>query len=331
MIQAERFKGRLGFKTRSDTLLNQGLVQAVDMLDDYGHPPAQINTRATGRIELESDQYRVVLRLRRLPLRMGFQIPAGIPAPAIFLDVTIERLFPTASDKEITELLLAVLLRRLSEALSPLLIFWQDAPKAMSRETFLAVFEHHDTARQEASDTAASVARLSRPVAPAKRQRKPGSHARPAVRKPLRVPSPFEAPSRPRLSQKLFSSETVAPRKPRVHVGFTPVEAMADDLERQCDRRAAIATVPADQVIDLTGLRSTDHKGARQNIMTWAATGLIAMLSAPIAVLVLMVELMRGSQLQPRSQILTIAVFVGLLQGTGMVQAAAKVLMLPAP
>lgn len=340
MQEAEQFKGRLGFKSRSDTLLNQGLVQAVDMLDDYGHPPTQINSRASGRIELESDQYHVVLRLRRLPLRMGVQLPEGIPAPAIFLDVAITRLHPQASDQEITELLLAVLLRRLTEALSPSVVFWQDAPIAMSRGDFLGIFQLAEQPiadnQQRTTETDARISApttLSRPAAirtghsPAK----PRKH--PVATEPPQALSPFKTPDRLRTSLKLFPETGQEERQsqPRAHAKdcFAAVDDMADDLERKCNRRITRAAAPGDQVIDLSALRLPAEPWERQNIMGWAATGLIAMLSAPIAVLLLLVELMRGSRLKPRTQLLTAAVFVSLLQGTGMVQAAARAFWLP--
>ncbi len=46
MTQVEQFKGRLGFKTRSNRLLNKGLIQAVDMLEEYGHPMANPSATA---------------------------------------------------------------------------------------------------------------------------------------------------------------------------------------------------------------------------------------------------------------------------------------------
>ena len=55
------------------------------------------------------------------------------------------------------------------------------------------------------------------------------------------------------------------------------------------------------------------------------------MLSAPAALLLLLVELLRGSQLTPRRQALSLGVFLALLQSTEMIQAAAKVLKLPTP
>ncbi len=340
MQKAEQFKGRLGFKSRSDTLLNQGLVQAVDMLDDYGHPPSQINTRASGRIELESDQYHVVLRLRRLPLRMGVKLPIGTPAPAVFLDVAITRLFPQVSDQEITELLLAVLLRRLAEALSPSVVFWQDAPIAMSRHDFLGVFQVAEqpvavgpqcSAKTTAGFSAQSV--LSRPAASRAAPSSKAVSARPVATPRSRPPSPFKAPRRHGRSASLFSAKGQEPRTwdPRAHRQdcFAAVDDMADDLEQKCNRRISRTTAPGDQVIDLSGLRISPEPWERQNILAWAATGLIAMLSAPIAVLLLLVELMRGTRLRPRTQILTAAVFVSLLQGAGMVQAAARAFWLP--
>ncbi len=105
---------------------------------------------------------------------------------------------------------------------------------------------------------------------------------------------------------------------------------MADNLEQECHRHAKTANPPGDQVIDLTDLRAADRSFQRQHILTWAVTGLVAMMSAPVAILLLILELMRGSQLKPHTHVVTAAVFLGLLQGTGMVQAAARVLMLPA-
>lgn len=336
MQEAEQFKGRLGFQSRSETLLNQGLVQAVDMLDDYGHAPSQINTRAASRIELESDQYRVVLRLRRLPMRMGMQIPADVSAPAIFLDVSIERLYPGASDSEITELLLAVLLRRLTETLSPVVVFWQDAPKGMSKADFLNVFQSaapRSLALQEAN-TAAKHQTQPRAAIPRKEPHASKGPTVPqqAIRKP-RFPSPFNASRQAHTSAKLFASTAESHHKRQARTSgrgcFASVDAVADDLEQKCSYHAPRAEQMPDQVIDLSDLRLSQQSGDRQHIMTWAATGLVAMLSAPVAVLLLLVELMRASRLKPRVQLMTAAVFVSLLQGAGMVQAAARAFLTP--
>ncbi|MDE4192463.1 hypothetical protein [Phaeobacter gallaeciensis] len=341
MTQVEQFKGRLGFKTRSNRLLNKGLIQAVDMLEEYGHPMAQINTRAANRVEMEGDQYRVILRLRRLPLRLGMHVPAGLSAPAIFLEVTMERLYPSGSDSEITEILLAVLLRRLAETLSPTVVFWQDAPKAMTCDAFLGVFNlHHagdmaDTAEAQATAERTPGSLLSRPASDNIHPRSALPRRR-SARTALPTPSPFKPTGKSRTSAKLFAARSGAnpapvAEKPRGRSCFAPVEAMADDLDQQCARHVRTDPAHADQVVDLSGLKPAQGGARAQGIVTWAATGLVAMLSAPAALLLLLVELLRGSQLTPRRQALSLGVFLALLQSTEMVQAAAKVLKLPTP
>lgn len=268
------------------------------------------------------------------------QIPPNTPAPAIFLDVSIERLFPRASDQEITELLLAVLLRRLSEALTPLVVFWQDAPIAMSLADFLGVFEgSEDSATIQQSVQAQAQApitartRLSRPAASRKKPLGKGDAKRPAALQKQLCPSPFIDPGRARSRAKLFSSfgESHHKKQARAHGQgcFASVDDTADSLEQKCSHFGPRSTSSPDQVIDLSAWRPSKTFTERQSIMAWTVTGLVAMLSAPIAVLLLLVELMRGSRLKPRAQLLTVAIFVGLLQGAGMVQAAARALWLP--
>lgn len=140
MAQVEQYKGKLGFEHRSEEKLALALTELLDTLEEFGHPALQINARDPHRIGLDSDQYKISLRLRRIPLRLGVRSPAGVPAPAAYIELAMTPCFPGACDQEISEILLAMILKRLAEALDPLVIFWQDSNKPLTPKQFLGAF-----------------------------------------------------------------------------------------------------------------------------------------------------------------------------------------------
>lgn len=140
MAQVEQYKGKLGFEHRSEEKLTLALTELLDTLEEFGHPALQINARDPHRIGLDSDQYKVSLRLRRIPLRLGVRSPAGVPAPAAYVELAMTPCYPEACDQEISEILLAMILKRLTEVLTPLVIFWQDSNKPLTPRQFLGAF-----------------------------------------------------------------------------------------------------------------------------------------------------------------------------------------------
>ncbi len=140
MAQVEQYKGKLGFEHRSEEKLTLALTELLDTLEEFGHPTLQINARDPHRIGLDCDHYKVSLRLRRIPLRLGVRTPPGVPAPAAYIELALTPCFPDACDQEITEILLAMILKRLTESLDPLVIFWQETSKALTPKQFLGAF-----------------------------------------------------------------------------------------------------------------------------------------------------------------------------------------------
>lgn len=149
MAQVEQFKGKLGFEHRSEEKMTLALSELVDTLEDFGHPPLQIHARESHRITLDSDQYKVTLRLRRIPLRLGVRTPKGVPVPAAYIEVALVPVFADACDREISEILLAMILKRMTEALDPLVIFWQDTSKALTAREFLGAFAQNEQPEPE--------------------------------------------------------------------------------------------------------------------------------------------------------------------------------------
>lgn len=164
MAQVENFKGKLGFEHRSEEKLALALTELRDTLEEFGHPALQVNAQDTHRIGLECDDYQVTLRLRRIPLRLGVRTPPGIPAPAAYIELVLTPRFATGCDTEISEILLAMILRRLTEALNPLVIFWRDTNKALTCKEFLGAFQPLSPVKTQA--LAASVAKGAPPVLP---------------------------------------------------------------------------------------------------------------------------------------------------------------------
>ena len=148
MAQVEQYKGKLGFEHRSEEKLTLALTELLDTLEEFGHPAVQINARESHRIGLDCDHYRVTLRLRRIPLRLGVRSPVGVPAPAAYIELAMTPCFPAACDQEISEILLAVILKRLTEALDPLVIFWQETNHPLTPKQFIGAFAPQDVEPQ---------------------------------------------------------------------------------------------------------------------------------------------------------------------------------------
>jgi hypothetical protein len=140
VAQVKQYKGKLGFEHRSEEKLTLALTELLDTLEEFGHPALQINARDPHRIGLDADQYQISLRLRRIPLRLGVRTPPGVPAPTAYIELAMAPCFPDACDQEVSEILLAMILKRLTEALNPLLIFWQETNKALTPNQFLGAF-----------------------------------------------------------------------------------------------------------------------------------------------------------------------------------------------
>ncbi|MCD9147644.1 hypothetical protein [Pseudophaeobacter flagellatus] len=141
MAQIEHYKGRLGFDHRSEATLTLALTELLDTMEEFGHPALQITAREPHRIGLDCDHYRVNLRLRRIPLRLGVRTPKNLPTPAAYIELKMTPSFHQGCDQEITEILLAELLKRLTLALDPLVIFWQETDQALTPKQFLGAFE----------------------------------------------------------------------------------------------------------------------------------------------------------------------------------------------
>lgn len=354
MAQVEQYKGKLGFKHRSEEKLALALTELVDTLEDFGHPALQIHAREPHRIGLDTDQYKVTLRLRRIPLRLGVRTPKGVPVPAAYIELVMTPVFPQNCDQEISEIMLAMILRRLTETLDPLVIFWQETAKALAAKEFLGAFEREtpleveplvaspamviadtssrDLAADQTESAAATAlmeaaletaAQHSGSVSPrsAEADRSQLNLAPSAPAKPATKTSSAE--DRLRMADQA-RAEAEAERT-RGQERFGAVETTSPLLEQQCDKiEQGQSTQLSRSGRRITGSRRRTHTSYQS---VFGKSRLDWLLAPPRALVSASANALRSVDLVLSLRAVMTAMVVLFLHGSGMVQAAARVLL----
>lgn len=160
MADNVHFTGRLGLESRDSGTLSSAVSAVVDSLEDFGHPADKIEARAENTAKLQCDHYLVTVRLRRVPLRRASKLTSGMLQPAALLELSLAPLYPEHCDQEISELLLAEMLRRLLPAVEATSVEWLDTDIALTCDQFLGVFEpeHRQPAEPAAAPAPAALA-----------------------------------------------------------------------------------------------------------------------------------------------------------------------------
>ncbi|MFY0311411.1 hypothetical protein ACFMBG_16090 [Leisingera sp. D0M16] len=141
MAENVQFTGRLGLESRDERTLSAAVTAVVDTLEDFGHPAETIEARAENAARLQCDHYLVTVRLRRVPLRRSSRLTGSMLQPAALLELSLSPIYPEYCDREITEMLLAEMLRRLLPAVEATSVEWLDTEVALTCDQFLGVFE----------------------------------------------------------------------------------------------------------------------------------------------------------------------------------------------
>ena len=141
MAEKVQYTGRLGLEARDSGTLSAAVTAVVDTLDDFGHPAEQIEARAENTARLQCDHYLITVRLRRVPLRRTAKLPGSVMQPSALLELVLAPAYPDYCDQEISELLLAEMLRRLLDLVEATSVEWLDTEVALTCEQFLSVFD----------------------------------------------------------------------------------------------------------------------------------------------------------------------------------------------
>lgn len=246
MAENAEFTGKLGLESRDNATLGAAVSVIVDLLDDFGHPAETMEARAENTARLLCDSYHVTLRLRRVPLRRTSRLASHIMQPTALLDLSLTPVFPDHCDREISELLLAEMLRRLIENLEATSVEWQDAPVVLSCEEFLSAF-------------------TSSP-APC-----PASTVAPSADFPAITTLEAQAAA-------LEGHETPTPRRqktlqrkaqrPRGRACFAPIDQAAPALDAHCDRVFRAAGINrGDYSLHLAAQRNRAQKRSRDAVL----------------------------------------------------------------
>ncbi len=137
MAYTIKFHGGLFYYGTPSSALAKCSCIIADMLEEYGHSVDQFSARANDAIALASDQYRLVLRMAEKP-----KIPEGAKArPGLQkVEISLQPIFPNYCDKELSEMLMAIMLYRLVIALGAEYVEWMDTSSTLTRKQFLGVF-----------------------------------------------------------------------------------------------------------------------------------------------------------------------------------------------
>lgn len=368
MAQVENFKGKLGFEHRSEEKLALALTKLLETLEEFGHPAMQMNAREKHRIGLDCDDYQVSLRLRRIPLRLGVRTPPGLPAPAAYIELVMTPRFATRCDPEISEILLAMILKRLTEALNPLVIFWRETTKALTCTEFLGAFTPVTSVKTPVAcvKTQAPAARTAmgtpRPqpqkVAPYVLRQQPAAlcpNSAEAPLSPQNTSLQSSAPDKPTRQKKrpaeTLSAERAAAKKIAHNMSSsTAALAMADKARAEAEAQRSrgqmrfgsvedASTVLQQHCEDIQMVPVSDtarqHRpfaGPNQQVDTtyqsiFGQSQLGRVLAFPRVLFSAMLNAVRSVDLVFSLRALIAAMVVFFLHGSGMVQAAARVLM----
>lgn len=332
MAQVEQYKGKLGFEHRSEEKLTQALTELLDTLEEFGHPAVQINARESHRIGLDCDHYRVTLRLRRIPLRLGVRSPVGVPAPAAYIELAMTPCFPAACDQEISEILLAVILKRLTEALDPLVIFWQETNHPLTPKQFIGAFAPQDVEPQPQQLLQAAPFELQSDTQDTLTEARVERHCKepigpdPVAARP--VPENAVADMSP-AAQRLWKADQARAEaeaeRARGQARFGSADAVTPELERHCDE-----IQPSPRRIQPRNRTSRTPRSAAPHASYQTVFGksrLSRVLALPRAAVSLTLNSIRSVDLVLSVRALVTAMVVLFLHGSGMVQAAARVLL----
>lgn len=165
MAENVQYTGRLGLESRNAATLPAAVSAVVETLDDFGHPADAIEARAENAVRLQCDHYLVTVRLRRVPLRRSSKLTGSTLQPVSLLEVALSPLHEDHCDQEISELLLAEMLRRTLPLVEATSVEWLESNVTLTCEQFLGVFEPHRAAPAPAEREAAASRQVQPPRA----------------------------------------------------------------------------------------------------------------------------------------------------------------------
>ena len=287
MTIPERYHGGLVFLSDAKNTLLECSEIAQETLEDYGHAVAHVIPEVGSKTLLHTASYSVQLALSR-PANISPCSQHGVRSQAnenrgLRLEITLEPSFQAYSEAETSELLMAVMLFRCLQVFPAMEVEWMDTDTKLTQSQFTSAFSGFAT----------------EPVA-----------------KPVR------------------------PRRPNSNL-FASIDDTAADLDAQMDAvlgrrrnrgRSGLVALSDQEILalsyrtdphpdELTAKDLDGQPSSQLRLATWAMTGVLATVSAPVAASLAAVNLLRGEDFRLNTQVLSLSAFVAFMQGSGAASA----------
>ena len=287
MTNKGSYHGGLVFYGYPENPLDQFSRIVSSTLEDYGHPVEHHSVREGLSGHVLTSQYRVELSLET-PDHPGLdQGDLAYEDQSQRLVVTFNPVSPGHEDRDITELMLAVLLYRMADTFDVDQIEWLDSDMVLTVEDFLSAFSRVSPrrvrGRQELLD-----------------------------RRGQRF-----APVDETAPELMIHYDAI--------LGNTPHAGKIGLIDLSEEERLALAFRETPRPDELDPEAEEPASDIRR-LATWGLTGMLAFLSTPVAASVAAVNLIRGEDLRLNTHVLSLTGLLVMLQSSGALASAVNYL-----
>ncbi|WP_235216133.1 hypothetical protein [Ruegeria halocynthiae] len=301
MTPQHNYHGGLQFDGDTEGAIDRFGTIVAATLEDYGHLVERKTVLNTTEASIVSSQYLVRLTLdthraeitdrhQRLDRAAGLKTvqKPQVSLPKNRLTITISPVSALLDDREISELLLVVILYRMVDICAMQRVEWLSPKTVLTMEQFMSAFNT---------------------LTPSK----------PRGRKQI-----FEAVTGRFAGLDIPEEEGLdEPQEKALKPAARPIQLSDEQL-----LSIAFRTEPIEQPVDRDDTRPLEHEQPSDilRLTSWGLTGAVASVSVPIAVSMAAVNLIRGEDFRLNTQVLAYSVAISALSTSGAIAGVANAL-----
>ncbi len=282
MAQTGAYHGGLIFSGEQSGELNRFCKIVTATLEDYGHSIERQSMSGAHQARIVTSQYLVKLSLDEKSISTPLTAVQAVP-PQNRLQIELIPVAEGFEDRDISELMIVVMLYRMVDICTTELIEWMDPGTVLTVDQFLSAFSNVSPHRVHGRNTVLN-----------------GNGARFA---------PVEDTA-PQLAQRFDAiSELAREDDERIMVRLTDDEQLALAFRTEAAQDSAGASS-----------KLSSPKRAQNDIhrlTSWGLTGMVAFLSLPVAAAMAAVNLARGEDFRLNTQVLSLTGLLVVLQSSG--------------
>ena len=292
MSHTGRYHGGLVFFGDPDQALDRFTRIVTATLEDYGHMVERQSIMDAGNARVLASHYLVKLTLAEAPEAI-YELKMNNKSLQR-LEISLCPVSAGQDDKDISELMLVVMLYRMVDVFATRSIEWLDPETVLSREQFLEAFTNVSPRRVQVTN-----------VYPRRVQGR--GHGRQEIIEPSDVAFHSVEETAHDLAERYDAlSDQSAQDEEFAMIDLTDEETLA---------LAFRFTAHTDDVDAITPEEHAQNDIRR--LATWGMTGMVAFLSAPVALSMAAVNLARGEDFRLNTNVLSLTGLLVMLQSTG--------------